>query len=546
MIAHAHPVGRGARGPGRSTRRPGGYGLGGIVAVVLDGAEGSWRVTYAATAVAALVLALPARRLLPESVAGQPRPVDGRRAAARRGHGRVARRAGREPVGCRVAVGGAAVAGVALLGAFGGGTAGGTADRSRTLPVARVRCRHRGRARRRDRGGRRRVLHADGAAARPRGVAGLGDGADAGLVRGGHGDGVAAAQGARGERWPAARRSLGVSAAGLAGLAVLEPGASLWRLLPGIVVLGLGYGGANAALGREAIAHVPRALAGMGSGTGNTARYLGSALGVTLAALLEPGRGARRAAPWLRRDGAGRGGARRRARCWSRCSAARSSSGVDDQPAAVVLVDGVRQAGRRAERVQVVEVEGADVAPGRRRLVLERTATTARRRATRSISASTSASRPRGRCSSRWTAKTVSALLVASGMRRASPARAVTGRPRRGRPTRAAAPCRDEVDGRRPVTSAASRSDRNPKQHPSSTTCGPSASAAARSWTEPCRRWSRRVRRRRAGRRGCCGRRWSSRGRLRARRRRTRPRNRPGRAGRGRRGRRRSSRRGRC
>ena len=80
--------------------------------------------------------------------------------------------------------------------------------------------------------------------------------------------------------------SLGVSAAGLVGLAVLAPGASLWRLLPGIVVLGLGYGGANAALGREAIAHVPAAKAGMGSGTGNTARYLGSALGVTLAALL--------------------------------------------------------------------------------------------------------------------------------------------------------------------------------------------------------------------------------------------------------------------
>ncbi len=104
--------------------------------------------------------------------------------------------------------------------------------------------------------------------------------------------------------------SLGVSAAGLAGLAVLEPGASLWRLLPGIVVLGLGYGGANAALGREAIAHVPRALAGMGSGTGNTARYLGSALGVTLAALLaNPAAAPGRAAAWLRRDGAGRGGA---------------------------------------------------------------------------------------------------------------------------------------------------------------------------------------------------------------------------------------------
>ena len=48
----------------------------------------------------------------------------------------------------------------------------------------------------------------------------------------------------------------------------------------------MGYGGANAALGREAIAHVPPARAGMGSGTSNTARYLGSALGVTLAALL--------------------------------------------------------------------------------------------------------------------------------------------------------------------------------------------------------------------------------------------------------------------
>ena len=50
--------------------------------------------------------------------------------------------------------------------------------------------------------------------------------------------------------------------------------------------LGMIYGGANAALGREAIAHVPPARAGVGSGTSNTARYLGSALGVTLAALL--------------------------------------------------------------------------------------------------------------------------------------------------------------------------------------------------------------------------------------------------------------------
>jgi hypothetical protein len=80
--------------------------------------------------------------------------------------------------------------------------------------------------------------------------------------------------------------ALGVSAVGLAGLVVLAPGASEWRLLPGIVVLGVGYGAANAALGREAIAHLPPARAGMGSGTNNTARYVGSALGVTLAAVL--------------------------------------------------------------------------------------------------------------------------------------------------------------------------------------------------------------------------------------------------------------------
>ena len=80
--------------------------------------------------------------------------------------------------------------------------------------------------------------------------------------------------------------SLLVSAVGLVGLVVLAPGASEWRLLPGILVLGVGYGAANAALGREAIAHLPAARAGMGSGTNNTARYVGSALGVTITAVL--------------------------------------------------------------------------------------------------------------------------------------------------------------------------------------------------------------------------------------------------------------------
>ena len=75
---------------------------------------------------------------------------------------------------------------------------------------------------------------------------------------------------------------LGVSAVGLAALSVLEPDVSPLRVLPGLVVLGVGYGAANAALGREAVAHVPPERAAMGSGANNTARYVGAAVGVTL------------------------------------------------------------------------------------------------------------------------------------------------------------------------------------------------------------------------------------------------------------------------
>ena len=80
--------------------------------------------------------------------------------------------------------------------------------------------------------------------------------------------------------------ALGVSAVGLAGYAVLGEDASGARLLPGLVVLGIGYGAANAALGREAVAHVPAAKVGMGSGANNTARYLGAAVGVTVVVLV--------------------------------------------------------------------------------------------------------------------------------------------------------------------------------------------------------------------------------------------------------------------
>jgi MFS family permease len=77
-----------------------------------------------------------------------------------------------------------------------------------------------------------------------------------------------------------------VSAVGLAALGVLGAGAASARLLPGLIVLGIGYGAVNAALGREAVAYVPAHKAGMGSGANNTARYMGAAVGVTLVVLL--------------------------------------------------------------------------------------------------------------------------------------------------------------------------------------------------------------------------------------------------------------------
>lgn len=62
----------------------------------------------------------------------------------------------------------------------------------------------------------------------------------------------------------------------------LQVGQTLWLPVPGMVVAGAGSGVVNAALGRQAVASVPPERAGMGSGVNNTARYVGSAIGVTL------------------------------------------------------------------------------------------------------------------------------------------------------------------------------------------------------------------------------------------------------------------------
>jgi MFS family permease len=75
---------------------------------------------------------------------------------------------------------------------------------------------------------------------------------------------------------------LGLAAVGEVALAGLDSGTGWTRLVPGLLVLGVGTGVANAALGRIAVESVPHGRAGMGSGANNTARYLGGAAGVAL------------------------------------------------------------------------------------------------------------------------------------------------------------------------------------------------------------------------------------------------------------------------
>ena len=80
---------------------------------------------------------------------------------------------------------------------------------------------------------------------------------------------------------------------GLVGMAVgqlamvgLDASSSVVRLLPGLFVAGAFNGVVNAALGRQAVASVPPDRAAMGSGANNTARYLGSAIGITVVAVI--------------------------------------------------------------------------------------------------------------------------------------------------------------------------------------------------------------------------------------------------------------------
>ena len=77
-----------------------------------------------------------------------------------------------------------------------------------------------------------------------------------------------------------------VVAVGQVLLLGLSTDSSPLRLLPGLVLAGLASGVSNTALGREAVASVPHGRGGMGSGANNTARYVGSAIGVTVVAVV--------------------------------------------------------------------------------------------------------------------------------------------------------------------------------------------------------------------------------------------------------------------
>jgi MFS family permease len=77
--------------------------------------------------------------------------------------------------------------------------------------------------------------------------------------------------------------SLLLCGAGEAALAGMHAGSSWVHLAPGLAVAGVGSGVLNAALARLAVSSVPTHRTAMGSGANNSARYLGSALGVAIA-----------------------------------------------------------------------------------------------------------------------------------------------------------------------------------------------------------------------------------------------------------------------
>ncbi|WP_225726831.1 MULTISPECIES: MFS transporter [unclassified Nocardia] len=82
--------------------------------------------------------------------------------------------------------------------------------------------------------------------------------------------------------------AIGLAAVGVGQLTLLGLGPeSGWqRFVPSLIGIGIASGVVNAGLGREAVASVPAGRGSLGSGANNTARYVGSAVGVTVVSVI--------------------------------------------------------------------------------------------------------------------------------------------------------------------------------------------------------------------------------------------------------------------
>lgn len=292
LIGHAYP-----EGPARTwatgvwgAALGAGVAVGPILAAVLD-AVGGWRLPYAATALAAVALAVTGRTLLSESRAARPRPVDAA-GTLLLGLGLAALMAGlvegrtgwsQPPVIALLALG------LALVVAF--------VAVERRIPHPMLDLALLGRP---DFFGATVAAFASGA-----GVLALMTLVPTVLERA-LDEGVVLAAfvllawsatsvvTALGVRWLPMRvspRALLVGglvgcAAGQLALFGLDPDSPIGRLLPGMLVCGAANGVLNAALGRQAVASVPADRAAMGSGANNTARYVGSGIGITIVTVL--------------------------------------------------------------------------------------------------------------------------------------------------------------------------------------------------------------------------------------------------------------------
>ncbi len=291
LIGHAFPPGP-ARGRATGVWGAsvgGGIAVGGLLVVTVDPGS-SWRRTYVLVAVLAVVLAAAGRRLLVESTAHVRRRPD-LAGAALLGGGLALVLSGlvQGQRGFDGGVAGLYAAGAALLAVFL------VVEARRTAPMLDL-----GLFRRRP------FLVATVGAF----TSGLGATALAAytptLVQRGLGADLLAASlltllfagtsvltALNASRLPATWTSRGLVVGGLLVVAAgqllqtgLSTGSSVLRLVPGAVVTGVAFGVLNATVGREAVASVPADRSAMGSGANNTARYVGSAIGISLVAVV--------------------------------------------------------------------------------------------------------------------------------------------------------------------------------------------------------------------------------------------------------------------